>query len=96
MLKVPGKHNVMNALAAAVACFELGVSARDIANGLGEFTGAHRRFEILGTEGGITVADDFAHHRQSFVQLSLPLWKWAIKCLGCISATYIFKNCYAS
>ena len=61
-LKVPGKHNVMNALAAAVACFELGVSARDIANGLGEFTGAHRRFEILGTEGGITVADDFAHH----------------------------------
>lgn len=61
-LKVPGKHNVLNALAAAVVCFELGVSARDIANGLGEFTGAHRRFEILGTEGGITVADDFAHH----------------------------------
>lgn len=61
-LKVPGRHNVLNALAAAVTGFELGVSARDIANGLGEFSGAHRRFEILGTEGGVTVADDFAHH----------------------------------
>lgn len=61
-LSVPGKHNVMNALAAAVTGFELGVSAKDISTALAAFKGAHRRFEILGEKNGITVADDFAHH----------------------------------
>ena len=61
-LSVPGKHNVYNALATAAAAFELGVSAEDIAYHLHTFKGVHRRFEILGKHGGITVADDFAHH----------------------------------
>lgn len=61
-LKVPGKHNVLNALAAATASFILGASPEGVAKALGEFTGAHRRFEILGSFNGITVADDFAHH----------------------------------
>ena len=61
-LSVPGKHNVYNALAAAAAAHCLGVSAEDIAVNLNKFTGVHRRFEILGKFGGVTIADDFAHH----------------------------------
>ncbi len=61
-LSVPGKHNVYNALAAASAAHYAGVSPENISENLHKFTGVHRRFEVLGTHGGITVADDFAHH----------------------------------
>ncbi|MBR2176098.1 MAG: UDP-N-acetylmuramate--L-alanine ligase [Clostridia bacterium] len=61
-LAVPGTFNVMNALAAAAATITMGVSPEAAAEALGAFRGAHRRFEILGNPGGITVADDFAHH----------------------------------
>lgn len=62
MLKVPGKHNVMNAMAAAATAIYMGAAPADVAKNLGEFTGVHRRFEILGEVNGVTVADDFAHH----------------------------------
>ena len=61
-LSVPGKHNVYNALAAAATAHRLGVKAEDIAKNLHEFKGVHRRFEVLGKHGGVTVADDCAHH----------------------------------
>lgn len=61
-LSVPGKHNVYNALAAAAAAHYLEASPDDIAKNLHQFSGVHRRFEILGNPCGITVADDFAHH----------------------------------
>ncbi len=61
-LTAPGKHNMYNALAAFVACTELGVDTLEIEKSLNQFTGAHRRFEILGEINGITVVDDFAHH----------------------------------
>ncbi len=61
-LCVPGMHNVLNALAAASVCGILGLSGEEIIAGLKSFTGVHRRFEFLGEFGGVTVADDFAHH----------------------------------
>lgn len=61
-LQVPGKHNVMNALAAAAVAFELGVGYEAIHNGLADFQGAGRRFEILFEDDGIIVVDDYAHH----------------------------------
>jgi len=61
-LKTPGKHNIFNAAAAVAVATETGCSEQDIKNGFDTFTGAGRRFEILGTHGGITVADDYAHH----------------------------------
>ena len=61
-LRVPGKHNIANALAAAAAAHYLGANPEAIASGLSEFCGVHRRFEILGRPGGVVVADDFAHH----------------------------------
>lgn len=61
-LSVPGKHNIYNALAAFAAADLMGVGADQIAKSLRAFTGVHRRFEMLGEFGGVTVADDFAHH----------------------------------
>lgn len=61
-LKIPGRHNIMNALAAAAAADFVGASAKSIEKGLNEYMGAGRRFEILGKVNGITIADDYAHH----------------------------------
>ena len=61
-LKVPGLHNVSNALAAAAAAQLLGVGFEDIAGALSSFSGADRRFEYKGTWNGVRVIDDYAHH----------------------------------
>jgi UDP-N-acetylmuramate--alanine ligase len=61
-LRVPGHHNVLNALAAAAACLQTGVSVEDIARGLSYYRGVERRFQVRGQAGGVTVIDDYAHH----------------------------------
>jgi UDP-N-acetylmuramate--alanine ligase len=61
-LRVPGQHNVANALAAAAACLQVGLSVESIALGLGEYRGVERRFQIRGEIGGVTIIDDYAHH----------------------------------
>ncbi len=61
-LKVPGEHNVINALAAFASAVTLGVTYEAAADGISAFTGAHRRFERLGEFNGVIVADDYAHH----------------------------------
>lgn len=61
-LNIPGQHNVLNAVAACAAALEAGAKPEKLAEGLSAFTGAHRRFEILGTINGVTIADDYAHH----------------------------------
>lgn len=61
-LKVPGQHNVLNAVAACAAALEAGAKPDQLASGLAEFGGAGRRFEILGQINGVTIADDYAHH----------------------------------
>ena len=61
-LKVPGIHNVSNALAAIALGHLLGLSEEVIIKGLGSFTGTDRRFQYKGKVGGVTVIDDYAHH----------------------------------
>lgn len=61
-LRVPGRHNVTNALAAAALAFHCGVPADGIAGGLGGFRGLRRRLEGLGIWRGVTLLDDYAHH----------------------------------
>ena len=62
-LRVPGEHNVLNALAALVACRAAGVEPGAAAAALAEFPGAKRRFEYRGTTpAGAAVYDDYAHH----------------------------------
>jgi UDP-N-acetylmuramate: L-alanyl-gamma-D-glutamyl-meso-diaminopimelate ligase len=62
-LRVPGRHNVRNALAALAACVEgLGVGAAHARTHLASFEGVRRRQDLLGLPGGVRVYDDFAHH----------------------------------
>lgn len=61
-LKVPGEHNVLNALGALGAVLQLGVSFEAARNALAQFEGVKRRFEVLGEVGRILVVDDYAHN----------------------------------
>ncbi len=62
-LSVPGRHNVLNALAAVLACREAGVAPEESAQALRSFAGAGRRFEAHGAgPAGSQVYDDYAHH----------------------------------
>ena len=57
-----GDHNVLNALAALAACAAVGVDIAALLPTLAAFRSVKRRMEVLGSAGGITVYDDFAHH----------------------------------
>ena len=61
-LRVPGEHNLLNALAAAGAAYLSGVEPRAIVRGLCEFGGAGRRMEYRGRLCGAPIYDDYAHH----------------------------------
>lgn len=61
-LKVPGRHNVSNALAAIGAARACGISLIRAAEALGAFEGLRRRMEVVGQAGGVTVIDDFGHN----------------------------------
>jgi UDP-N-acetylmuramate--alanine ligase len=61
-LAVPGRHNLLNALAAVAVGMELGLSFDRVASGLRDFRGAERRFDVRGEPNGILVVDDYGHH----------------------------------
>ena len=61
-LRVPGRHNVLNALAALASGLALGAPVPDAAPGLAAFGGVERRFQRLGEARGVAVVDDYAHH----------------------------------
>ena len=61
-LRVPGRHQVMNALASSAAAYLAGISGEEIAMALGRFAGAERRMEYKGTLNGAALYDDYGHH----------------------------------
>jgi UDP-N-acetylmuramate--alanine ligase len=61
-LRIPGRHNVLNATAATAVAMELEVKPDVIREALATFTGVDRRFQVRGKERGITVVDDYGHH----------------------------------
>jgi UDP-N-acetylmuramate--alanine ligase len=61
-LKVPGLHNVYNALAAIAVGLDLSIGFDQIAASLQEFRGAERRFQVKGEKAGVMVVDDYGHH----------------------------------
>jgi UDP-N-acetylmuramate--alanine ligase len=61
-LRVPGLHNVQNALAALSVADQMGLTISEAANSLSSFPGVARRFEVLGEEGGVIVISDYGHH----------------------------------
>ena len=61
-LRIPGRHNVLNALAALSAGLALGATVPAMAKGLASYTGVERRFQKLGEARGVVVVDDYAHN----------------------------------
>ncbi len=61
-LRVPGMHNVRNALAAIATAFTLGLDFTQTCLALAGFGGVQRRFQLIGEVGGVVVIDDYAHH----------------------------------
>jgi len=61
-LRAPGRHNVSNALAAVAVAMELGIPCEKVRQGLLDYAGVARRFQLKGQAGGVTVMDDYAHH----------------------------------
>ena len=61
-LRVPGLHNVGNALAAIIVALDIGIDFDVIRQALADFGGVGRRFQVIGDVGGVTLIDDYAHH----------------------------------
>lgn len=61
-LPVPGKHNILNALAALIVAHHEGVAVQDAAKALASFKGAGRRFDLRADINQIAIIDDYAHH----------------------------------
>jgi len=76
-LTVPGIHHVRNALVSVALGIELELDFEKVKEGLENYSGVGRRFEILGTEAGITVVDDYAHHPteiKATLQAARQIW----------------------
>jgi len=61
-LNIPGKHNILNSLAAIAMAVNAGIDIETIKASLLQFRGTYRRFDIQGTHSDVTVIDDYAHH----------------------------------
>jgi UDP-N-acetylmuramate--alanine ligase len=61
-LRVPGEHNVLNAMTALAVLRHAGLSPEDAAPHLLTFSGAARRFQLIGEHDGVRIVDDYAHH----------------------------------
>ena len=62
MVRLPGRHQALNALAAVAVAAELDIRFESVRDALAEFGGIHRRFEVCGEAGGIMVVSDYGHH----------------------------------
>jgi UDP-N-acetylmuramate--alanine ligase len=85
-MNIPGRHNVLNALAAIATSIEADIPFPLIQRALLRFEGVQRRFTIRGTAGAVTVVDDYAHHpaeiratlgaaRESYGRRILAIWQ---------------------
>jgi UDP-N-acetylmuramate--alanine ligase len=75
-LKVPGRHNALNAAQAGVTCFLLGLTWEQIRNGLLAFGGAKRRFEKIGHFNNAIVYDDYGHHPAEILATLAAAREW--------------------
>ena len=75
-LRTPGRHNLMNALAAIACCANVGISLRECSDTLEEFLGVARRMQIIGEFNGVTVIDDFAHNPDKITATLSTLSPW--------------------
>ncbi len=91
-LKVPGEHNVMNALAAIALADLLSIATSDVDAALLHFTGTDRRFEYKGTIGGVTIIDDYSHHPTEITAALKAAANYPHKTLWCVFQPHTFTR----
>lgn len=91
-LNIPGKHNILNALAAFASATYVGTNADDCKKGIEAFSGAGRRFEILGKYHGITIADDYAHHPQELEAILSSVMKMGYKTVWAVFQPFTYSR----
>lgn len=91
-LKVPGDHNVSNAMAAIALADLLKIETSVIREALQEFTGTDRRFEYKGTIGGVTVIDDYAHHPTEIEATLRAAKNYPHKTLWCVFQPHTYTR----
>ena len=91
-LKIPGTHNILNALAAFAAAVNAGCTADECKKGIESFTGAGRRFEILGEINGITIADDYAHHPHELEAILNAVMKMGYKTVWAVFQPFTYSR----
>ena len=95
-LKMPGEHNILNAVGAFACCHQMGVSAGSIIRTLSEFTGTQRRFDIVGTtDKGVELVDDYAHHPTEIKATLEAARKLPNKKLWCIFQPHTYTRTLA-
>jgi UDP-N-acetylmuramate--alanine ligase len=95
-LQIPGRHNVLNALAALAASSEVGVGFGPAVAALTRFRGTERRFEVKGQAAGVTVVDDYAHHPTEIrVTLSAARLKYPGRALWAVFQPHTYRRTLA-
>lgn len=91
-LKIPGLHNVSNALAAIALADCLSVDRTLSSEALAAFSGTARRFEHKGSVGGITIIDDYAHHPTEITATLSAAQKYPHKTLWCVFQPHTYSR----
>ena len=91
-LKVPGIHNVSNAMASIALADYLSVSRQVTAEALQDFSGTDRRFEYKGSIGGVTVIDDYAHHPTEITATLSAAQNYPHKTLWCVFQPHTYSR----
>lgn len=91
-LNVPGKHNILNALASISCALILNINKDSIVDGLSSFGGTHRRFEYKGKKNGVTVIDDYAHHPTEIIATLSTAKKYPHKRIFCVFQPHTYSR----
>lgn len=91
-LKVPGDHNISNAMAAIALADYLGITSDITKEGLAAFGGTDRRFEYKGSICGVTVIDDYAHHPTEITATLTAAQDYPHKTLWCVFQPHTYTR----
>lgn len=91
-LKVPGLHNVSNAVASIALADCLSVERTDVSKALASFSGTARRFELKGSVGGVTIIDDYAHHPTEITATLSAAQKYPHNTLWCVFQPHTYSR----
>lgn len=91
-LKVPGEHNLLNALAAYATAKAIGIPDEFIIKGLNSYSGTDRRFQYKGEFNGVTVIDDYAHHPDEIIATLTATEKYPHNNVWCVFQPHTYTR----